>query len=70
MSRQQSEAGDSQPASAPPTGPQERMGHLDAQTTQIYADYMPGAREAEPLDAALGVTDANLDSNFRHGVYH
>ncbi|MDQ6777666.1 MAG: tyrosine-type recombinase/integrase, partial [Actinomycetota bacterium] len=49
---------------------QEWMGHLDARTTQIYADYMPGAREAELLDAAFGVTDSNLDSNFRHGVQH
>ncbi len=30
------------------------MGHLDAQTTQIYADYMPGAREAERLTGRSG----------------
>jgi hypothetical protein len=47
---------------------QEWMGHLDSRATQIYADYMPGGREAELLDAAFGVTDSNLDSNFRHGV--
>jgi len=35
---------------------QEWMGHLDARTTQIYADYMPGAREQEMLDTAFGAT--------------
>jgi integrase len=32
---------------------QEWMGHCDAKTTQIYADYMPGEREAELIDLAL-----------------
>ncbi|MBV8940621.1 MAG: tyrosine-type recombinase/integrase [Solirubrobacterales bacterium] len=32
---------------------QERIGHLDARTTQIYAAYMPGEREQEQLDAAF-----------------
>jgi integrase len=32
---------------------QEWMGHLDARTTQIYADYMPGEREAELIDGAF-----------------
>jgi integrase len=32
---------------------QEWMGHLDARTTQIYADYMPGQREAELIDNAF-----------------
>jgi hypothetical protein len=29
------------------------MGHCDAKTTQIYADYMPGEREAELIDLAF-----------------
>jgi len=33
---------------------QEWMGHRDFKTTQIYADYQPGAREAEMVDAAFG----------------
>jgi integrase len=33
---------------------QEWMGHLDSRTTQIYADYMPGEREAELIDRAFG----------------
>lgn len=33
---------------------QEWMGHEDIRTTQIYADYMPAAREQEMLDAAFG----------------
>jgi integrase len=37
---------------------QEWMGHLDSRTTQIYADYMPGEREAELIDQAFNV-DAN-----------
>jgi integrase len=32
---------------------QEWMGHRDFKTTQIYADYQPGAREAEMVDAAF-----------------
>ena len=38
---------------------QEWMGHLDARTTQLYADYMPGQREAALLDEAFGGTDSN-----------
>jgi integrase len=33
---------------------QEWMGHRDFKTTQIYADYQPGAREAELVDGAFG----------------
>lgn len=33
---------------------QEWMGHLDARTTQLYADYMPGEREQQQIDAAFG----------------
>lgn len=40
---------------------QEWMGHLDSRTTQIYADYMPGEREAELIDNAFGKT---LDHRF------
>jgi integrase len=34
---------------------QEWMGHRDFKTTLIYADYAPGAHEAELVDAAFGV---------------
>ena len=47
---------------------QEWMGHEDIRTTQIYADYMPGEREAELLDDAFAVADSNSDSNFRNEV--
>jgi hypothetical protein len=30
------------------------MGHRDLKTTQIYADYMAGEREAQLVDAAFG----------------
>jgi hypothetical protein len=33
---------------------QEWLGHLDARTTQIYADYMPDAREQAMVDEAFG----------------
>lgn len=33
---------------------QEWMGHRDIQTTQIYADYAPGAHEADLIEAAFG----------------
>jgi integrase len=33
---------------------QEWMGHRDLKTTQIYANYMPGEREAQLVDAAFG----------------
>jgi hypothetical protein len=32
---------------------QEWMGHRDFKTTQIYADYQRGSREAELVDAAF-----------------
>jgi integrase len=47
---------------------QEWMGHLDARTTQLYADYMPGAREAALLDEAFGQMDSNWTPIIReHG---
>jgi integrase len=42
---------------------QEWMGHLDARTTQIYADYMPDAREQAMVDAAFAPRGLQLDSN-------
>ena len=33
---------------------QEWMGHRDAKTTLIYADYQPGEREAELISRAFG----------------
>jgi hypothetical protein len=33
---------------------QEWMGHRDAKTTMIYADYQPGEREAEIVSRAFG----------------
>jgi integrase len=33
---------------------QEWMGHQNITTTQIYADYLPGEREQQQLDAAFG----------------
>jgi integrase len=30
------------------------MGHRDAKTTQIYADYLPDPREAEIVSDAFG----------------
>jgi integrase len=41
---------------------QEWMGHLDARTTQLYADYMPGEREAELVSKTF--EDATTDSNW------
>jgi site-specific recombinase XerD len=41
---------------------QEWLGHLDARTTQIYADYMPGEREAELVDRAF--SGGQLVANF------
>jgi len=32
---------------------QEWMGHRDSKTTGIYADYMPGKREADLVDSAF-----------------
>lgn len=49
---------------------QEWMGHLDARTTQIYADYMPGEREAELLDEAFAPADSNSDSKSRDEAHH
>jgi integrase len=34
---------------------QEWMGHRDFKTTLIYADYAPGTREAEWIDAAFSM---------------
>jgi integrase len=49
---------------------QEWMGHLDARTTQIYADYMPGEREAELLTTAFGLQmdSKSVDTTQREGV--
>jgi integrase len=33
---------------------QEWMGHRDAKTTMLYADYQPGEREAEIVTRAFG----------------
>ena len=49
---------------------QEWMGHRDFKTTLIYADYLPGAREADLLDAAFAVAqppagDASPDGRAR-----
>ena len=43
---------------------QEWMGHEDIRTTQIYADYMPGEREQQLLDAAFSV--ASLSPDWAH----
>ena len=37
---------------------QEWMGHRDFKTTQIYADYQPGQREAELIDGAFAAAPA------------
>jgi len=42
---------------------QEWLGHSDARTTQIYADYMPSAREQEMVDAAFAPHGLQTDSN-------
>jgi integrase len=47
---------------------QEWMGHLDARTTQIYADYMPDAREQAMIDAAFAPRGLQLDSNSGNEV--
>jgi integrase len=43
---------------------QEWMGHRDLQTTQIYADYIPGEREQEMLAAAFGELGPHLVRNL------
>lgn len=43
---------------------QEWMGHLDPRTTQIYADYLPGAREQQMVDSAFD--GLQMDSNPEH----
>lgn len=55
---------------------QEWMGHRDAKTTGIYADYMPGKREADLVDLAFGrgsipgtklsETDSNSEKPIPH----
>jgi integrase len=42
---------------------QEWMGHRDFKTTLIYADYMPGAQEADLVDRAFGL-GTNLGTNL------
>ena len=42
---------------------QEWMGHRDLATTQIYADYAPGAHEAEMVAAAFA-RGSNRGSNL------
>ena len=36
---------------------QEWMGHRDYKTTEIYADYTPGEREAELVNRAFELSD-------------
>ena len=47
---------------------QEWMGHRDIQTTLIYADYMPGEREQQQLDAAFGAFGSVANSVAKTGV--
>jgi hypothetical protein len=46
---------------------QEMMGHRDFKTTLIYADYVPGAREAEGVEAAFSTPSA-LEANTAAGT--
>jgi len=43
---------------------QEWMGHRDFKTTLIYADYMPGAHEADLVDAAFAGLGPNSGPNL------
>ena len=44
---------------------QEWMGHTEARTTQIYAAYLPSAREQQQLDRAFGqAPGGQLVANF------
>ncbi len=43
---------------------QEWMGHRDSKTTLIYADYMPGAHEADLVDAAFAGLGPNVGPNL------
>jgi integrase len=46
---------------------QEWLGHCDAKTTQIYADYMPGEREAQLIDAAFAQSHGQfMDQSVQH----
>lgn len=49
---------------------QEWMGHLDARTTQIYADYMPSAREQAMVDAAFAPRGLQTDSKNHNTIPH
>lgn len=44
---------------------QEWMGHEDIRTTQIYAHYMPGEREAQLIDEAFSPRGLQADSKSR-----
>jgi integrase len=41
---------------------QEWMGHCDAKTTLIYADYQPGEHESEIISRAFGAAPARPDT--------
>jgi integrase len=48
---------------------QEWMGHQNITTTQIYADYLPGEREQQQLDAAFG-EDPDVGGQFGGQFLH
>jgi integrase len=43
---------------------QEWMGHRDFKTTLIYADYMPGEREADLVDRAFAASRTDPGPNW------
>jgi hypothetical protein len=47
---------------------QEWMGHRDFKTTLIYADYMPGEREADLVDLAFARPDPGTNSGTNLSV--